>query len=84
MQNEAPTSISGGWFTRGRLVFDGCTSSAPFPSLLSFFGKLTRNEFDKLEKLEGKSVVVRGKGYIKDDKTHFTQIDSVKETFIKE
>ncbi len=38
-------------FIRGRLVFDGCASSAPFPSLLSFFGKLTRNEFDKLSKL---------------------------------
>lgn len=40
-------------------------------------------KFDSLEKLDGKTVEVRGKGYKKDG-THFTQIDSVKETYIKE
>lgn len=40
-------------------------------------------KFNSLEKLDGKTVEVRGKGYKKDG-THFTQIDSVKETYIKE
>lgn len=40
-------------------------------------------KFASLEKLDGKTVEVRGKGYKKDG-THFTQIDSVKETYIKE
>lgn len=40
-------------------------------------------KWTKVEKLDGKSVEVRGKGYKKDG-THFTQIDSVKEVYIKE
>lgn len=40
-------------------------------------------KFSNLEKLDGKSVEIRGKGYKKEG-THFTQIDSVKEIYIKD